>query len=95
MRVDIVARHLDIADKTRDYANVEVVRLEKHFDRITSCRVILEKVTEIEYTAEMVVNVPGEQLSAFEKSEDLTKSIDSAVKKMIRRIKKYKAKYQA
>ena len=95
MRVDIIARHFEISDKTNTYVSDEVARLEKYFDRITSCRVVLEKITDIEYGAEVIVNVPGEQLSAVEKSEDLTKSIDFVVKKMIRQIKKYKAKFQA
>ena len=94
MREDIVARHFDISEKTNAYVSNEVARLEKYFDRITSCRVILEKITEIEYSTEILLNVPGEQLSAVEKSEDLTKSIDFVVKKMIRQLKKYKAKFQ-
>ncbi|MCF7797543.1 MAG: ribosome-associated translation inhibitor RaiA [Lentisphaeria bacterium] len=94
MKVDIVARHFDIADKTNAYVSDEVARLEKYFDRITSCRVILEKITDLEYGAEIVVNVPGEQLMATEKTEDLTKSVDFVVKKMIRQIKRYKSKFQ-
>lgn len=94
MQVDIVARHFDISEKTSSYVSNEIARLEKYFDRITSCRVILEKITEIEYSAEIVVNVPGEHLSASEKSDDLTKSTDFAVKKMIRQIKKYKSKFR-
>jgi len=41
-----------------------------------------------------LVSVPGDQLSASEKSDDLTKSTDFVVKKMIRQIKKYKSKFR-
>lgn len=94
MNVDIVARHFDISEKTNSYVTNEVAKLEKFSDRITSCKVILKKITELEYGAEILVNLPGEQLSASEKSDDLTKSTDFVVKKMIRQIKKYKSKFR-
>lgn len=94
MRTEIVARHFDIADSTRDYINREIEhRLATHYDRITSCKMIVEKDNN-SYIAEVITNVPGEQLTAKESSGELTKSIDFAVKKMQRQVIKHKDKWK-
>ena len=95
MRVDIVARHMEISDKTREYIDQEVEhRLASLYDRIVDCKVIVEK-DKLDYIAETIVNVPGEQLTAKEVSDDLTKSIDYVVKKMQRQVTKHKDKWKA
>lgn len=95
MRIDIVARHFDIAESTRDYISKEIEhRLGNHYDRITTCKMIVEKANN-NYIAEVIANVPGEQLTANETTEELTKSIDFAVKKMQRQITKHKDKWKA
>jgi len=94
MKVNIVARHFDISEKTRNYIQTEVDhRLEPVFDRIVSCKMIVEK-TKKEYIAEVVLNVPGETLTASETTEDLIKSVDFVVKKMHKQLSKYKNKWK-
>ncbi len=95
MRVDIVARHFDIAESTRDYIQKEIEhRLGTHYDRITTCKMIVER-DHTNYIAEVIANVPGEQLTAVQRTEELTKSIDFAVKKMQRQITKHKDKWRS
>ncbi len=94
MKVNIVARHIDIAEKTRDYIQAEVEhRLEPVFDRTVDCKMIVEKVKN-DYIAEVILNVPGETLKASETSDDLTKSVDFVVKKMRKQLTKYKNKWK-
>ncbi len=94
MKVNIVARHFDISEKTRGYIQDEVDhRLEPVYDRIVSCKMIVDKVKS-DYIAEVILNVPGETLTARETSEDLTKSVDFVVKKMRKQLTKHKTKWK-
>ncbi|NQV14385.1 ribosome-associated translation inhibitor RaiA, partial [bacterium] len=74
MKVNIVARHFDISEKTRDYIQAEVDhRLDPIYDKIVSCKMVVEK-TKNDYIAEVILNVPGETLTAKETTSDLSKS---------------------
>jgi len=94
MKVNIIARHFDIYEKTRNYIQTEVdQRLEPLFDRIVDCKMIVEKEKN-NYIAQIILNVPGETLNAKERTEDLTKSIDFVVKKSLKQLNKYKTKWK-
>ncbi|MCF7823430.1 MAG: ribosome-associated translation inhibitor RaiA [Candidatus Marinimicrobia bacterium] len=94
MKVNIVARHFDISEKTRSYIQGEVDhRLEPIFDRIIGCKFIVEK-TKMDYIAEVVLSVPGDTLSAKEVTDDLTKSVDFVVKKILKQLTRHKNKWK-
>ncbi len=94
MKVNIVARHFDISEKTRGYIQDEIDhRLEPVFERIVDCKMIVEKVKN-DYIAEVILNVPGETFTAKETSGDLTKSVDFVVKKMRKQLTKHKTKWK-
>jgi len=91
MRVTFTARHYKSSPRLKEYAESEVKRLEKFFDGIISCNIVLDYQKEIQI-AEINVVVHGQQLTVIEKTEDIYKSIDSAVDKMERQLKRYKEK---
>ncbi|MBT3631673.1 MAG: ribosome-associated translation inhibitor RaiA [Candidatus Marinimicrobia bacterium] len=94
MKVNIVARHFDISDKTREYIQNEIDhRLDSVYDRTVNCKMIVDKVKN-DYIAEVILNVPGETLTAKETSNDLTKSVDFVVKKMRKQLTKHKTKWK-
>ena len=94
MKVNIVARHFDISDKTREYIQNEIDhRLDSVYDRTVNCKMIVDKVKN-DYIAEGILNVPGETLTAKETSNDLTKSVDFVVKKMRKQLTKHKTKWK-
>lgn len=94
MKVNIVARHFDISEKTRDYIQNEIDhRLDSVYDRTVNCKMIVDKVKN-DYIAEVILNVPGETLTAKETSNDLTKSVDFVVKKMRKQLTKHKNKWK-
>ena len=94
MKVTIVARHFDISEKTRDYIQSEIDhRLEPVYDRTVNCKMIVDKVKN-DYIAEVILNVPGETLTAKETSDDLSKSVDFVVKKMRKLLTKHKTKWK-
>lgn len=91
MNVEITSRHYDASPKVREYVNEELQKLEIFDHLITSCKVILEKSKEGELV-EISIHVSGKDLVSSESSDDIIKSIDLAVDKIERQLKKFKEK---
>ncbi len=91
MRISITARHFKATERLKKYAEEKVRRLKKYYDGIIDCEIILdyEKLNKV---AEIAIKVHGQRLVALEKTDDVFKSIDLAVDKLERQIKKYKGK---
>jgi len=93
MRVNITARHYKTSERLKEHATQEVQKLDKFYEGIISCEVILDS-QKLEQITEIIIHVQGNRLTAVEKSEDIYKSIDLAVAKLERQLKKYKGKMQ-
>jgi len=91
MRVSFTARHYKPSKRLKEYAVNEVKKLEKFYDGIVRCGIILDYQKEIQI-AEINVAVHGQTLTVIEKTDDIYKSIDFAVIKMERKLKRYKEK---
>ena len=91
MRINFTARHYKPSPRLKEYAQTEVLRLEKFFDGIISCEIVLDYQKDIQI-AEIHITVYGQKLTVVEKTDDIYKSIDSAVQKMERKLKRYKEK---
>ncbi|MCF7833091.1 MAG: ribosome-associated translation inhibitor RaiA [Candidatus Marinimicrobia bacterium] len=94
MKVSITARHFTISEETRAYVDNEIKKILKIFDRIVSAQIILERIKDYEYETEIIVQAPLKTLTIHEKEGDLIKSVDLAVEKIIRQIKKYKGHFK-
>ena len=92
MRVTFTARHFRPSERLKEYAQGEVQRFKKYYDNIIDCEIILDyqKTTQI---AEIVLSVSGSRLAVVEKSEDMYKSVDLAVAKLERKLRRYKEKH--
>ena len=91
MRINFTARHYKSSRRLKQYAENEIKRLEKFFDGIINCDVVLDFQKEMQI-AELKVTVYGQVLTVIEKTEDIYKSIDYAAIKMERQLKRYKQK---
>ena len=91
MQIRFTARHYKAPDNIRDYVEKKVQRLDKYFDGIIDCDVILS-YQKLDQVAEFALNVQGQKLVVVEKSDDIYKSIDFGVDKLERQLKKYKNK---
>ena len=94
MNVEITSRHYDASERVRTYVIEELKKLDKFDHLITTCKVILEKSKEGEM-AEITLHVSGKDLVCSESSYDIIKSIDVAVDKMERQLKRFKEKRYA
>jgi putative sigma-54 modulation protein len=93
MNILVTARHFKAKQELQDYAHAEAAKLERHFDRITTVELVLsfQKKDQI---AELIVKVPKDLLRVETTTDDMMKSIDQAVGKMVRQLKKYKDQLQ-
>ena len=91
MRINFTARHYKSSPRLKEYAQNEVSRLEKFYDGIINCEIVLDYQKDIQI-AEINITVYGQKLTVVEKTDDIYKSIDSAVQKMERKLKRYKEK---
>ncbi len=91
MRIKFTARHFKAPERLKNYSEKKVARLKRYYDGIINGEIILdyEKINQI---AEIAIDVYGQRLVAVEKSDDIFKSIDLAVDKLERQLKKYKEK---
>lgn len=92
MNIEFTSRHFRAPENLREYAVKELGRIEKHFDRITTCQMIITHENE-SYTAEINLSIPQHRLNVKNTTANVNKSIDRAVDKMISRITKIKDKW--
>ncbi|HPC36457.1 MAG TPA: ribosome-associated translation inhibitor RaiA [Candidatus Marinimicrobia bacterium] len=94
MNIELTARHYEIADRARKHLEEEMNNLKLYEDLITSCKVIMERTKDGE-SIDISVHVRGKDLLAQVTTEDMIKSIDLAVAKIERQLKKFKEKRYA
>ncbi len=91
MTIEFTARHLHAPENLKEYAHNEVKRIYKVFDRATHCHIILSHENK-SFTTEINLSLPQKQLNVKETTDNITKSIDGAVSKMMKRVEKVKGK---
>jgi putative sigma-54 modulation protein len=94
MNISITARKFKAHDSLKDHIHSEIDSLKRFNDEILNAEVILSYQSSKENikTAEVILHVPGQTLTAVEESEDFKKSTTGAVEKIIRQLEKIKAK---
>jgi putative sigma-54 modulation protein len=91
MNIEFTARHFHAPDEVREYAEEEVLRINRVFDRAVNCHIILEHEHN-EYITELNLLMPQFSLNVKETSVNVKESIDKAVDKMMTRVTKAKEK---
>ncbi len=87
MQITITARHFELTDPIKDYADIAMRGLKKYFDHIIVDEMILraEKNRNI---AELNLSVKKLNLVAKSREQDMYTAIDSVIRKIERQIKK-------
>ena len=90
MKISITARKFKAHYSLKDFISSEVSSLEKYNDDILHADVILSYQNNHDSVkiSEIVLQVPGQTLTATESSDDFKKSTAAAVEKLIRQLKK-------
>jgi putative sigma-54 modulation protein len=80
MQINLQTPHINIAGKTREMVLTKLARLEKIYDRIEQCHVVLK------------LAVPGNDLFAKERSENWSTTMDKVMADLTNALKKKKEK---
>ena len=91
MQIRMRGRHFQLTEALKEYAEKEISQLEKFFEPIIDCNLILD-TERYKQVAELRVNVYGTVITATAKSDDMKVSIEKAVEKVARQLKKYSSK---
>lgn len=91
MNLSITARRFKLPDAMKHYVEQKASKLDRYYDGIIKMDVILgwEKLTRF---AELKIDVNSKQIVIKEISENMRKSIDLALDRAERQLKKHKSK---
>jgi putative sigma-54 modulation protein len=94
METHFTARKFRAHKDVKAQALASVKRLDKFYDGIVRCDIILsfERTSNSVKTAEINLRVHGATLTATESSEEFMKSVELAVDKLERQLAKYKTR---
>lgn len=91
MQINVSGQHMDITSPLREYVADKIVRIERHFDHVTTTNVVLH-VEKTRHLAEATINARGTTLHANAEAEDMYAAIDSLASKLDRQVLKHKEK---
>ena len=87
MEIDITARHFSPSDRLKEMIYEKLKKIEKFNSDIMNCRVVLTKEANFK-DVEIVINGKGHHFVANENSENIEKSLISAIDKITIQVKK-------
>lgn len=91
MQMNITFRHIDPIDSLKNYAREKVERVNKYLDQAPEATVVLSLERHLHH-ADISIHSGTYVLRGREKSEDMYASIDLAMDKIERQLKRYKEK---
>ncbi len=94
MQVNITFRGLDSTETLKRHIEDRVSRLEKYFDRAIEAQAVLSLERYL-HNADITIHAGQYVLRGRVKSEDMYKSIDDAIEKIEKQLKRYKGRMMA
>lgn len=93
LKVDLVARNLEVTDDLRAHVEKKLRKIEKHFAKGIPAQVVLtsERGRQI---VEITIPLDGMVVRGQEATNDIYAAVNLAVEKIERRIEKYRARFQ-
>jgi putative sigma-54 modulation protein len=91
MQIRTTARHFELTDDLRDFAEKGIQKLGRYFNHIIDTHLILE-TEKSRMTAELKLKVYGTVLTSKHKSFDMYDSVEKVIGKMEGQLKRYKGK---
>jgi len=91
MQVKVTARHFKAPKELRDFVEKEVRKLERYFDGVLNCHVILSSDNGQE-VAEIVAHSKKHQFTAIESGQKMDRAVVVAVDKLRTQLQRYKSR---
>ena len=94
MNIQITSRKFKAKESLKEFIVAEISSLEKISEEILDVDVILsfQNQKDGKKEAEIIVKIPHKIITATESSDDFKKSVDLAVDKLVRQIRRIKTK---
>lgn len=90
MNIQLSGHRIEVTPALKEMTEKKLSHLQRHFERITSIHVTFEVNNEIQQVASATLAVPGHVISAHAESDDMYKTIDLLVHKLMAQLDKYK-----
>ncbi|MBM3351275.1 MAG: ribosome-associated translation inhibitor RaiA [Betaproteobacteria bacterium] len=92
MNLQLTGHHLEVTPALRDYVTSKLSRISNHFDHVIDVKVTLS-VEKLAQKVEATLHVPGNDLHAECKDENMYSAIDMLTDKLDRQVVKHKEKH--
>ena len=94
MKIQIHSIHFDTSDRLSTFIEKKMNKLETFYDRVLNGEVFLRLNNEGQEnkTAEIKLNLPGDQLFAKENAKTFEEAVDNACEALRRQIRRHKVK---
>jgi putative sigma-54 modulation protein len=95
MKCSVTFRHMKSSGPLKDYAEEKIDKISKLIDRGVEAHVVLS-VEKHQHTAHIELITDGSlRLRGIDSTEDMYASIDNAVERIVRQVKRYKQKIKS
>ncbi|MBI4843815.1 MAG: ribosome-associated translation inhibitor RaiA [Nitrospirae bacterium] len=91
MNIIVNAKHMELTDNLREYAEEKMQRFSKYLSNITEAMVTLS-VEKYRHKVEVLMKANGSLIQAESITDEMYSAIDEVVEKIERQIKKHKGK---
>ena len=95
MKVSVTFRHMKPSDPIREYAEERIDKITKILDRGGEAQVVLSVEKHFHVAHIELLTEGALRIRSIEKSEDMYGSIDMAVDKIFRQVKRYREKIKS
>lgn len=93
MQISITGRHVELTEPLKAYVHDKLQHLKHSFDHVVDVHVVLD-VEKNRQKCEVNIQANGMNIHGSQETEDMYASIDGAVDKLNRQLKRYRAKMQ-
>lgn len=91
MAIQIDGQGMEVTPALRELTLKKLSRIETHIDNIQHIHIIF-KVNKIRQIADGTISIPGATINAQAESEDMYKTIDLLIEKLLKQLIKHKEK---
>lgn len=91
MQLSITGHHIEVTESMKEYVQIKLNRLERHFDHMTDIHCVLT-VEKLEHKAEATVHLTGGTIHADAVESDMYAAIDALLDKLSRQVTRHKEK---
>ena len=95
MKCSVTFRHMKASDPIREYAEEKIDKVSKLIERGSEAQVVLSVEKHLHVAHIELLTDGSLRMRGIDKSEDMYASIDSAVERIVRQVKRYREKIKS